>query len=53
MEEQRLPIKPEEIKIEIIAESHKVSLFQSYEQELVDFLREDALENQKQFIEEA
>lgn len=49
MEEQRPPpIKPEEIKIEIIDESHKVDLFQSYEKELVDFLREDALQNQKQ-----
>jgi GNAT superfamily N-acetyltransferase len=48
MEEQRLPIKAEEIKIEIIAESHTVDLFQSYEKELVDFLREDALKNQEQ-----
>ena len=48
MEEQRLQIKPEEIKIEIIDGNHEVDLFQSYEKELVDFLREDALENQKQ-----
>lgn len=48
MEEQQPPIKPEEIKIEIIDGSHKVDLFQSYEKELVDFLTEDALENQKQ-----
>ena len=48
MEEQRVPIKPEEIKIEIIDRSHRVDLFQSYEQELVNFLREDALENHKQ-----
>lgn len=48
MEEQRPPIKPEEIKIEIINESHKVDSFQSYECELIEFLREDALENQKQ-----
>ena len=48
MEEQRSPIKPEEIKIEIIDENHNVNSFQSYEKELVDFLNEDALENQKQ-----
>ena len=48
MEEQRPLIKSEEIKIEIISLEHKVELFQSYEKELVDFLREDALENQKQ-----
>ena len=46
MEEQQ--IKPEEIKIEIIDQHHKVNIFQSYEPELVGFLREDALENQKQ-----
>ena len=48
MEEQRPPINSEEIKIEIINQEHKVDSFQSYEKELVDFLREDALENQKQ-----
>ncbi len=48
MEEQSPQIKSEDIKIEIIDESHKLHLFQSYEKELVDFLREDALENQKQ-----
>ncbi len=48
MEERRLPIKPEEIKIDIINESHNVKEFQSYEKELVNFLQEDALENQKQ-----
>lgn len=48
MEEQRSSIKPEEIKIEIIDRNHKVNLFQSYEKELVDFLIEDAFENQKQ-----
>lgn len=48
MEEQRPPIKPEEIEIELIDQHHQVNLFQSYEKELVDFLREDALENQKQ-----
>lgn len=48
MEEQRLPINSEEIEIEIISPEHKVDSFQSYEKELVDFFREDALENQKQ-----
>jgi len=48
MEEQQQPIKSEEIKIEIIDGIHKTDSFQSYEKELVDFLREDALENQKQ-----
>ncbi len=48
MEEQQPKIKPEEIKIEIINENHKVGTFQSYETELMNFLREDALENQKQ-----
>src|SRR3989338_6469188 len=48
MEEQRQSIKPEEIRIEIIDGSCNVDLFQSYEKELADFLREDALENQKQ-----
>ncbi|MEK6845679.1 MAG: GNAT family N-acetyltransferase, partial [Nanoarchaeota archaeon] len=48
MEEQRPLIKPEDIKIEIIDSNHRVDLFISYEKELVDFLREDALGNQKQ-----
>ncbi|HLC91058.1 MAG TPA: GNAT family N-acetyltransferase [Candidatus Nanoarchaeia archaeon] len=48
MEEQRPMIKPEEIKIEIISPNYNIDTFQSYEKELVDFLREDALENQKQ-----
>lgn len=48
MEGLQPTIKPEEIKIEIINEYHKVSTFQSYEHELVDFLKEDALENKKQ-----
>ena len=48
MKEQRPHIKPEKIKIELIVENHQLDLFQSYEMELVDFLKEDALENQKQ-----
>jgi len=48
MGEQQSKIKADEIKIEIINPKHKVNSFQSYEKELVDFLEEDALENQKQ-----
>lgn len=42
-------IKINEIEIEQINESHKsvISSFKSYEKELVDFLIEDALDNQK------
>ncbi len=47
MDKQQPTIKPEEVKIEIIEETHKVDLFNSYEKELVKFLKEDALENQK------
>lgn len=46
MEEEN--IKPEEIRIEIIQKDHHLDSFHSYEQELVDFLRDDALENQQQ-----
>jgi len=46
--EQLQKINPEEIKIEIIAQHHEVDIFQSYEKELIDFLREDALDFQKQ-----
>lgn len=48
MGEQQSKIRADEIKIEIINSKHKVNSFQSYEKELVDFLEEDALENQKQ-----
>lgn len=41
-------INPEEINIEIITEKYDLSDFQSYERELVNFLREDALNNQNQ-----
>ena len=43
-------IKEEEVKIEILRPFHVplLSTFCSYEQELVDFLVEDALENQNQ-----
>lgn len=48
---QPLPkISSEDIKIERINENHKVNTFQSYEKELVDFLLEDALKNQKNRI---
>ena len=43
-------ITAEDIKIERMAEHHNLSDFQSYEQELVDFLIEDALTNQKNKI---
>ena len=48
MGEQQSKIRADEIKIEIIDSKHNVNPFQSYEKELVDFLEEDALENQKQ-----
>ncbi len=51
MEEQRPPkIKLEDIHIEMINLSHNVNHFKSYEQELVDFLIEDALDNQQKKI---
>ena len=48
MDTQSTKIKSEEIKIEIISKEHNVQYFRSYEKELVDFLRQDALENKKQ-----
>jgi hypothetical protein len=47
MEEQLSPkINLEELYIEIISTMHEVNNFKSYESELVDFLVEDALDNQ-------
>src|SRR3989344_669040 len=43
-------IDVKDIKIERLNEKHNISNFQSYEKELVDFLVEDALENQKNRI---
>ncbi|MEW5896996.1 MAG: GNAT family N-acetyltransferase [Nanoarchaeota archaeon] len=43
-------IKLEEIKIEIITEESDVKNFKSYEKELLDFLNEDALDNQQKKI---
>jgi len=43
-------IAVEDIKIERIHKDHNVKNFQSYEKELVDFLIEDALENQNNQI---
>lgn len=40
----------EEIKIERLNENHDIANFQSYEAELVNFLVEDALDNQKNRI---
>src|SRR3989338_4156842 len=51
MGEQQPPkIKLEELHLEIINQAHCISDFTSYEQELVDFLIEDALDNQKKQI---
>ncbi len=51
MEEQRLPkIKLEELHIEIINPTNNVGNFRSYERELVNFLIEDALDNQQKKI---
>lgn len=41
-------IQPEDISIEILNENHNIADFKSYEIELVKFLVEDALSNQKQ-----
>ena len=40
----------EDIIVERINEKHDISKFKSYEKELVDFLKEDALENQRLMI---
>lgn len=51
MEEQRpQKIKLEELHIEVINSTHILSNFKSYEKELVDFLVEDALDNQQKKI---
>lgn len=48
MAEKAPKIFPEELKIEIISQKHDLTGFASYEQDLVDFLRDDALVNQEQ-----
>ena len=48
MAEKASKILPNEIKIEIINQKHDLTRFASYEQDLVDFLRDDALGNQEQ-----
>ncbi|MEK6809916.1 MAG: GNAT family N-acetyltransferase [Nanoarchaeota archaeon] len=48
MAEKASKILPNEIKIEIINQKHDLTRFTSYEQDLVDFLRDDALRNQEQ-----
>ena len=50
MAEKFSKIHPEEVKIEIINKMHNVKDFTSYEPDLVDFLRDDALENQNQTL---
>lgn len=44
----KIPI--EDIRIERLTQGHDVSKFKSYEQELVNFLKQDALDNQKNRI---
>ena len=48
MVSDRNKVEPSEIIIEKLEDKHDLSSFQSYEKELVDFLVEDALNNQKQ-----
>jgi len=48
IDEKTEKLKPEDIKIEIISNDYDIKSFKSYEKELVDFLIEDALENQQQ-----
>src|SRR3989344_3157337 len=43
-------IGPEEIRIEKLSKEHDITGFQSYEKELVKFLKEDALDNQDKRI---
>lgn len=43
-------ISPDELKIETLRDFHDVSNFKSYEQDLVKFLVEDALDHQKKKI---
>ena len=43
-------IKVEDIRIERINKEHNISGFKSYEPELVNFLLEDALDNQNKQI---
>ena len=45
---EKIDIK--DIKIERINEKHNINNFQSYEKELIDFLIEDALDNQENKI---
>lgn len=48
MAEKTSKIEPGEMVIEKINDTHNLTNFNSYEPELVDFLVEDALKNQKQ-----
>ena len=50
MQEQPSKIKLEDLHIEIINQNHNLHNFQSYEPDLLDFLIEDALENQKKQV---
>lgn len=48
MKKEGSKITPGELRIEKLSANHDLGSFESYEQELVDFLNEDALENQSQ-----
>ncbi len=48
MNDDSRKIRSDEIKIEKLNEKHNLNEFKSYEPELVNFLLEDALDNQKQ-----
>ncbi len=50
MSQENSKIEANEIRIERLNESHDLSGFKSYEPELVNFLIEDALDNQKKKI---
>ena len=43
-------VNPHQIRIEIIHGGHILNCFKSKERDLVDFLQEDALDNQKQLL---
>lgn len=52
MSEEKEKIKPEDLRREILSGAHLevIKKFQSYEKELVDFLKEDALDNQNKKV---
>ncbi len=50
MDEKPAPLLSEEVEIEIIDEKYDVTDFKSYELELIEFLIDDALDNQRKNI---